>query len=160
MDIDRGSGPLVPIWVCPKIGSAFWFVIIDVNVYYIIIVIVLNIITLLVTIIMFLTIVIFLYIYVYRKYKQVYMYLTISYYLLLLIIEIIYIYIHIFLLQQHLGSVLFSSDSSCKTRHGASEKGRLAVQHAASDSRVKQCNRHCPMVNAVAAASMQVSVQA
>ena len=86
------------------------------------------------------------------------MYLTISYYVLLLIIEIIYI--HIFLLQQHLGSVLFSSDSSCKTRHGASEKGRLAVQHAASDSRVKQCNRHCPMVNAVAAASMQVSVQA
>ena len=100
----------------------------------------------------------FIYIYVYRKYKQVYMYLTISYYLLLLIIEIIYIYIC--LPQKHLGSVLFSSDSSCKTCHGASEKGRLAVQHAASDSRVKQCNRHCPMVNAVAAASLQVSVQA
>ena len=83
MDIDQGNGPLVPIWVCPKIGSAFWFVIIDVNVYYIIIVIVLNIITLIVTIIMFLTIVIF----------YTYMYIVnISRYICTLLFPITYYY--------------------------------------------------------------------
>lgn len=89
-------GHLVPIWVCPKIGSAFWFVIIDVHVYYIIIVIVLNIITLIVTILMFLTIII-LYTYMYivniSRYICTLLFPSISYYLLLLIIEIIYIYI-------------------------------------------------------------------